>query len=156
MQRTVYANPLASVYIVPLDAGQEGAATAVDEGVTAVDKVLELEITNEELEELELVVDDEELGLETIEEEVVAELEGIVEVLNEVMDGVVVELSVLELLVLSVEEALVLAVILALVDTELEVAVVLALVNTELEVVVIGRMYPATLVLRRLAVLTKD
>jgi hypothetical protein len=135
--------------MVPLDAGQEGAAMGVDEGVTAVDEVLELEMMDEEMEEMELAADDEELGLDTIEEETVTELEGMVEVLKEVMEGVVVELSVLELLTLNVEEVLALAVILALVDTELAVAVVLALVNTELDVVVIGRMYPATLVLRR-------
>jgi hypothetical protein len=113
----------------------------VDDGATTVDEVLELEMLDEELEEPELVTDDE-------------ELEGMVEVTNEVGDGIALELSVLELLVANVEETLALAVV--LVDTKLDVAVVLALVDTELDVVVIGRRYPATLVLRRLAVLTKD
>jgi hypothetical protein len=124
----------------------------VDDGATTVDEVPELEMLDEELEELELVADDEELEL--MREEDVAELEGMVEVANEVGDRIALELSVLELLVANVEEALALAVV--LVDTEPEVAVVLALVDTELDVVVIGRRYPATLVLRRLAVLTKD
>jgi hypothetical protein len=135
---------------VPFDAGQEGAAMGVDDGATTVDEVLELDTLDEKVEELELVADDE--GLELAREEGVAELGGMVEVANEVGEGITLELSVLELLVANVEEALALV----LVDTELDVAVVLALVDTELDVVVTGRRYPATLVLRRLAVLTKD
>jgi hypothetical protein len=137
---------------VPFDAGQEGEGVGVDDGATTVDEVLVLEMIDEELEELELVADDEELELER--EEIVAELEGMVEVVNEVGEGIAPELSVLKLLVANIEEALALAVV--LVDTEVDVAVVLALVDTELDVVVIGRRYPATLVLRRFAVLTKD
>jgi hypothetical protein len=136
---------------VPFDAGQEGEGIGVDDGAITVDEVLELEMLDEDLEELELVADDEELELMR---EDVAELEGMVEVANEVGEGIALELSVLELLVANVEEALALAVV--LVDTELDVAVVLALVDTELDVVAIGRRYPATLVLRRFAVLTKD
>jgi hypothetical protein len=74
-----------------------------------------------------------------------------VEVVNEVMDGIVLEPVVLELLISAVEEAIVLEVVLALVDTKPDAV----LVEIKL-VVVIGRMYPAILVLRRLAVLTKD
>jgi hypothetical protein len=132
------------VYIVPFDAGQEGAATGVDVGAITVDEILEL------------VADDKDVEL--TREEVVAELEELeemVEVLNEVIDGVALELVVLELLISAVEEAMVLAVVLTLIDTELNVAVVPAVVDIEL-VVVTGRIYPATLVLRRLAVLTKD
>ena len=103
----------------------------VDEGTTAVDEVLELERVDEVLE------------LSTTEEEDVAELEGMVEVVKEVMEGIVEELSVLELPTTTVEEVLTLA-------------VVLALIVTELEVVATGRRYPAILVLRRFAVLTKD
>ena len=125
---------------MPFDAGQEGAATGVDDGATTLDDVLELKLIDEDVKELRPVVDDEELEPEG--EEVVAELEEIVEVLNEVIDGVVLELVVLELLMSAVEEAIVLIVVLAPVDTELDV--------------VAGRIYPATLVLRRLAVLTKD
>jgi hypothetical protein len=128
---------------VPFDAGQEGEGVGVDDGATTVDEVLVLEMSDEELEELELE-----------REEIVAELEGMVEVVNEVGEGIAPELSVLKLLVANIEEALALAVV--LVDTEVDVAVVLALVDTELDVVVIGRRYPATLVLRRFAVLTKD
>jgi hypothetical protein len=115
---------------------------------------------DEEAEELELVTDDEDVELvrgeaiaelELEREEDVVELEIMVEVLNEVMDGIVLELVVLELLISAVEEAIVLEVVLALIDTEPDAA----LVDIKL-VVVIGRMYPATLVLRRLAVLTKD
>jgi len=102
----------------------------VDEGVIAVDEVLELERVDEELE------------LDTTEEGVTV-LEGMVEVLKDVMEGVVVVLSVLELPTDTTEEALTLAVVVAVVDAELEV-------------VVIGRMYPAILVLRRFAVLTND
>lgn len=119
------------MYIVPLDAGQEGAAVGVDDGVIAVDEVVELERVGEVPE------------LDTIEGEGVTELEGMVEVAKEVMDGVALVLSVLELLTTTVEEALTLA-------------VVIALVTNELEVVVTGRMYPAILVLNRFAVLTKD
>lgn len=144
MQRTVYARPLASVYVVPLDAGQEGAAMGVDDGVIAVDEVLELERADEELE------------LDTLEEEDAVELEGIVEVVKEVMDGGAVVLSVLELLATTVEEALTPVVVVTLAKTELDAAVMLTLIVTELEVVVIGRMYPAILVLNKLAVLTKD
>jgi len=114
-----------------LDAGQEGAAMGVDEGVTTVDEVLELEMVEEKLE------------LDTTEEDGAVVLEGMVEVLNDVMEGIVVELSVLELPTDTTEEALTLVVAVALVDTELEV-------------VVIGRKYPAILVLRRFAVLTND
>jgi hypothetical protein len=115
---------------------------------------------DEEAEELELVTDDEDVELvrgEVIAElelegkEDVVELKKMVEVLNEVMDGTVLEHVVLELLISAAEGAIVLAVILALIDTEPDAA----LVDIKL-VVVIGRIYPATLVLRRLAVLTKD
>jgi len=124
-----------------LDAGQEGVATGVDEGATAVDEVLELRRMDEELgPELELEL---ELELDTTEEDGAVVLEGMVEVLKDVMKIIVVELSVLELPTDTTEEALTLVVVVALVDAELEV-------------VVIGRMYPATLVLRRFAVLTKD
>ena len=124
-----------------MDAGQEGVATGVDEGATAVDEVLELRRMDEELgPELELEL---ELELDTTEEDGAVVLEGMVEVLKDVMKIIVVELSVLELPTDTTEEALTLVVVVALVDAELEV-------------VVIGRMYPATLVLRRFAVLTKD
>jgi hypothetical protein len=89
--------------------------------------------------------------LELEREEDVVELENMVEVVNEVMDGIVLEPVVLELLISAVEEAIVLEVVLALVDTKPDAV----LVEIKL-VVVIGRMYPAILVLRRLAVLTKD
>jgi hypothetical protein len=88
--------------------------------------------------------------LELEREEDVVELENMVEVVNEVMDGIVLEPVVLELLISAVEEAIVLEVVLALVDTKPDAV----LVEIKL-VVVIGRMYPAILVLRRLAVLTK-
>lgn len=107
----------------------------VDDGVTAVDEVLELGRMDEEL-ELELETD-------TTEEDGAVVLEGMVEVLKDVMEGIVVETSVLELPIDTTEEALTLVVVVALVDTELEL-------------VVIGRMYPAILVLRRFAVLTND
>jgi hypothetical protein len=89
--------------------------------------------------------------LELEREEDVVELENMVEVVNEVMDGIVLEPVVLELLISAVEEAIVLEVVLALVDTKPDAV----LVEIKLAVV-IGRMYPAILVLRRLAVLTKD
>ena len=114
-----------------MEAGQEGATMGVDDGVTAVDEVLELEMVEEELE------------LDTTEEDGAVVLEGMVEVLKNVMEGIVVELSVLELPRDTTEEALTLAVVVALVDTELEV-------------VEIGRTYPAILVLKRFAVLTND
>ena len=107
----------------------------MDEGVTAVDEVLELGRMDEEL--------GLELELDTTEGDGAVVLEGMVEVLKDVMEGIVVELSVLELPTDTTEEALTLVVVVTLVDAELEV-------------VVIGRMYPATLVLRRFAVLTKD
>lgn len=119
------------MYVVPLEAGQEGAGMGVDEGTTAVDEVLELERVDEVLE------------LSTTEEEDVAELEGMVEVVKEVMEGIVEGLSVLVLLTDTTEEVL-------------TPAVVVTLVKVELKIVVTGRMYPATLVLRRFAVLTKD
>lgn len=59
------------------------------------------------------------------------------------MDGVVLELEAVELLETDVE-------------TVLAVVVALGVVTTELDVVVTGRMYPAILVLSRLAVLAKD
>ena len=65
----------------------------VDEGVIAVDEVLELERVDEELE------------LDTTEEGVTV-LEGMIEVLKDVMEGVVVVLSVLELPTDTTEEAL--------------------------------------------------
>lgn len=115
---------------MPLDAGQEGAAIGVGEGATAVDEALELDTTDR-------------LQLGTPDEEVVAELDRSVDVLKEVMDGVVLELEALELL--ETDE-----------ETVLTVAVALELVATKLEVVVIERTYPAVLVLSRLAVLAKD
>ena len=107
----------------------------MDEGVTAVDEVLELGRMDEEL--------GLELELDTTEGDGAVVLEGMVEVLKDVMEGIVVELSVLELPTDTTEEALTLVVVVTLVDAELEV-------------VVIGRMYPAILVLRRFAVLTND
>lgn len=62
---------------------------------------------------------------------------------KEVMEGIVEGLSVLVLLTDTTEEVL-------------TPAVVVTLVKVELKIVVTGRMYPATLVLRRFAVLTKD
>lgn len=130
---------------MPFDEGQEGVAIGVEEGATTVDEVLELDTTDElEVDSTELDATDE-LELDTLDEEVPAELEGIVDVLKEVMDGVVLELEALELPETDIETVLVLAVVVALEP-----------VATELEIVVIGRTYPAILVLSRLAVLAKD
>lgn len=97
---------------MPFDAGQEGAAIGVDEGTTTVDEVLELDTTDR-------------LELGAPDEESVAELDRIVDVLKEVMDGVVLELEALELLETDVEAVLAVVVALAVVTTELEVVVVI-------------------------------
>lgn len=134
---------------MPFDAGQEGAAIGVEEGTTTVDEVLELETTDElevddPTEEVPAELDTTyELELDEPDEEVAAGLERTVDVLKEVMDGVVLELEALELPETDVEAVLALV-------------VALELVATKLEVVVIGRIYPAILVLSRLAVLAKD
>ncbi|KAG9853865.1 MFS general substrate transporter, partial [Aureobasidium melanogenum] len=115
---------------VPFDAGQEGAAIGVEEGVTTVDEALELDTTDElevdgPTEEVPAELDTtDELELDELDEEVAAELEGIVDVLKEVMDGVVLELEALELLETDVEAVLVDEVTLALVAAELEVVLV--------------------------------
>lgn len=117
----------------------------VEDGTATVDDEVELKVDDEEV---ELEEDDGELELEASEEDAVAELEGIVEVLKEVIDGVVLRLEKLELLNATDEDVMATAL--------LEIRVADDDVELELVVVVIGWMKPAIRVLRSCAVETKD
>jgi hypothetical protein len=117
----------------------------VEDGTATVDDEVELEIDDEEV---ELEEDDGELELEASEEDAVAELEGIVEVLKEVIDGVVLRLEKLELLNATDEDVMTTAL--------LEIRVADDDVELEPVVVVIRWTKPAIRVLRSCAVETKD
>lgn len=128
-----------------MEAGHDGAVIGVEDGTAMVDDEVELEVNDEEV---ELEVDNEELELERSGDDAVAKFEEIVEVLKDVIDGVVLRLKKIELLDATDEDVMA--------TTLLDIRVADDDVELELVVVVIGRMKPAIRVLRSCVVETKD